>query len=232
MKIRKRRRIPGYFFLFLWLTAAILAPLGNGMAETERFTVIVDAGHGGEDGGAVAKDGTVEKDLNLAVALLLKASLEEAGITVLMTRSEDDDTDGLSGFHKRKDLEARAALGNESGADLYVSIHMNASRSDKDGGFQVWYGSGNGDGQRAAERISTAVEGKRICNRIRAVKQVPETLYIFRTLHIPNVLVECGFLSNGADLQKLRDENFQKELTEALCKGICDYLSGISSEIT
>ena len=74
MKFRKNRRIAGYFFLLLWLSAAILAPLGQGKAETEEFKVILDAGHGGEDGGAVAKDGTVEKDLNLAVALLLKAS--------------------------------------------------------------------------------------------------------------------------------------------------------------
>lgn len=209
-----------------------LSPMLHGMAEEPNYLVIVDPGHGGTDGGAVGDDGTVEKNLNLTIALLLKEKLEAAGMRVIMTRQTDEDTDGLTGFHKRQDLEERAKIGNESGADAYVSIHINASTSRKDQGFQAWFGKGNADSKSLAQRVSKAVEDAGICNRIRAVKQVPETLYIFRTVHIPSVLVECGFISNASDLHKLQQETFRNDLCTALCKGIKDYLSGNNSRIT
>ena len=208
------------------------SPILHGMAEEPEYLVIVDPGHGGTDGGAVGDDGTVEKNLNLTIALLLKEKLEEAGMRVILTRQTDEDTDGLTGFHKRQDLEERAKIGNESGADIYVSIHINASTSRKDQGFQAWFGKGNEDSPLLAKSISKAVEDAKICHRIRTVKQVPETLYIFRTVKIPSVLVECGFISNAADLHKLQQETFRNDLCTALCKGIKDYLSGNNSRIT
>jgi len=232
MNYGKKRQLFGCFILFLCFLASVAGLLTAGNEEEVRYTVVLDPGHGGEDGGAVGCDGTVEKNLNLALAGLVKLGLESRGINVLMTRTEDDDTDGLSGFHKRRDLEARAETGNSSGADLYVSIHMNASVSGKDYGFQVWYGSGNAEGKRAAEILSATVEERKICNRIRAVKKVPETLYIFRTVRIPNLLVECGFISNASDMYKLNQETFRQQLAEALCDGICAYLSGINSDMT
>lgn len=232
MKKWVQQRILGGFILCLCLAAAIIAPLTRGNAEQSPHTVVIDAGHGGTDGGAVAADGTVEKDLNLMLALKLKEKLEERKIQVIMTRTEDDDTDGITGFHKRADLEARAKIGNESDATLFVSLHINASPSEKDRGFQVWYGKGNPDGQRAAALLSEAVAKREICTRIRAVKQVPETLYIFRTVTVPSLLVECGFLSNREDLQRLKEDSFRTALCDALCEGIVDYLSGINSDIT
>lgn len=232
MKKTQLRRGLGIVLLILWLFALSISPILQVMAEAPEYTVIVDPGHGGTDGGAVGDDGTVEKNLNLIIALLLKEKLEEEGIQVIMTRQTDEDTDGLTGFHKRQDLEERARIGNESGADLYVSIHINASTVRKDQGFQAWYGKGNPDGQRLAERITQSVENAAICTRIRAVKQVPETLYIFRTVTIPSVLVECGFISNAADLYKLKQETFRNELCTSLCEGIVNYLSESNSRIT
>ena len=231
MKKSTQNRVLGVTVLALCLFAALLAPITTGNAEEPIHTVVLDAGHGGEDGGAVAGDGTLEKDLNLTIALRLKEKLETENITVIMTRTTDDDTDGLSGFHKRKDLEARANLGNNSQADLYVSIHINASRSAKDRGFQIWYGKGNAEGEVAATQICEHVANRNICTRIRAVKQVPETLYIFRTVKIPSLLVECGFLSNNEDLQKLKGEEHQNALCDAICEGIVCYFAGINSEI-
>lgn len=232
MKRERFRKIFGLGAVILWLIAAGTVPILRGMAEEPRYTVVVDPGHGGTDGGAVGDDGTVEKHLNLSIASLLKEKLEKKGITVIMTRQTDEDTDELTGFHKRQDLEQRARLGNESGADAYVSIHINASTARKDQGFQAWYGSGNPDGQRLAERITAAVKQKNICTRIRGVRQVPETLYIFRTVTIPSVLVECGFISNSADLYRLKQEGFRNEMCEALCDGIVAYLTESNSRIT
>ncbi len=226
------RRGLGIGIVVLWFLALLTVPILRMFAEEPTYTVILDPGHGGTDGGAVGDDGTIEKHLNLTIALLLQEKLEAEGIRVIMTRQTDEDTDGLTGFHKRQDLEQRAKIGNESGADLYVSIHINASTTRKDQGFQVWYGSGNPEGQHLAEIITQTVKDASICTRIRAVKKVPETLYIFRTVTIPSVLVECGFISNSADLHKLKQETFRNDLCTALCKGIEDYLAGNSSRMT
>lgn len=232
MRKEKFQRGIGIAIALLWVIAVFTVPILKVMAEEPTPVVVVDPGHGGTDGGAVGDDGTVEKNLNLTIALLLKEKLEEKGISVIMTRQTDEDTDGLTGFHKRQDLEERARLGNESGADCYVSIHINASSTRKDQGFQVWYGSGNADGELLAAEITESVKNAAICSRIRAVKQVPKTLYIFRTVTIPSVLVECGFISNAADLHKLKQETFRKELCDALCNGILSYLKGINSRMT
>ncbi len=232
MKKANIQRGIGIGIAILWILALATTPLLQLMAEAPTYTVIVDPGHGGTDGGAVGDDGTVEKHLNLTIALLLKEKLEEKEIKVIMTRQTDEDTDGLTGFHKRLDLEERARIGNESGADLYVSIHINASTTRKDQGFQVWYGSGSPDAPRLAQAVTDAVDAAQICTRIRAIKQVPETLYIFRTVTIPCVLVECGFISNAADLYKLKQETFRQDLCRALCDGILTYLTGSNSRIT
>ncbi len=231
----KKQKMKRGFALLMGISLALtifLSPILHGMAEEPEYLVIVDPGHGGTDGGAVGDDGTVEKNLNLSIALLLKETLEEQGIRVIMTRETDEDTDGLTGFHKRQDLEQRAKLGNESGADAYISIHINASTARKDQGFQVWFGKGNTNSDQLAQSITKAVQESKICNRTRSVKQVPETLYIFRTVTVPSVLVECGFISNATDLHKLQQETFRKELCIALSKGILNYLSGSNSRIT
>lgn len=232
MKTKGFQRGIGIGLGILTVFILFLFPIVHGMAEEPEYRVIIDPGHGGMDGGAVGDDGTVEKNLNLTIALLLKEKLEAEGITVIMTRQTDEDTDGLTGFHKRQDLEERAKLGNESSADAYISIHINASTSRLDQGFQAWYGTGNKDSDRLAEELSKTVEEAQICNRIRLVRPVPETLYIFRTVTIPSVLVECGFISNAADLHQLQQETFRKELCDALCKGIKNYLSGNNSRMT
>ena len=231
MKRRKSRKIAGILVLILGVIALTTALITRGEETEHIFTVVLDPGHGGEDGGAVAADGTVEKNLNLSLSLRLKEMLERDGIRVIMTRTEDSDTDGAVGFHKKQDLQNRVKTAQESDACLYVSIHINASTSPKDQGFQIWYGSGNPTGREAAEHLTKAVEEKGICTRIRAIKQVPDTLYIFRTVSIPSLLVECGFLSNAADLYRLKREDFQEALCHALCEGILGYLSGISSDI-
>lgn len=229
MRNHRFRRIFAAATLTLIGGAIVTGTVLRGQAEAPQITVAVDAGHGGTDGGAVAKDGTLEKDLNLSIALILKEALEKRGAAVILTRTADDDTDGSpEGFFKKKDLERRAEIGGGDGVDLFLSIHCNASTSTADKGFQVWYGMQNREGERLAESICRSVDEAKICTRIRAVKQVPESLYLFRTLTIPNLLIECGFLTNRQDLELLKSTEFQKNLCEAICDGIFDYYSGIN----
>ena len=228
MKNHRFRRIFAIITLILIGGTIITGTVLQGQAEAPRITIAVDAGHGGTDGGAVAKDGTPEKDLNLSIAILLREELEKRGAEVILTRTADDDTDGSAeGFFKKKDLERRAEIGGRDGIDLFLSIHCNASTSTADKGFQVWYGMQNQVGERLAESICGRVDEAKICTRIRAVKQVPEGLYLFRTLTIPNLLIECGFLTNRQDLELLKSTDFQKSLCNAICDGIFDYYSGI-----
>lgn len=229
MKKHRLRRIFAIMALILIGGTIVTGTVLQGQAEAPRITVAVDAGHGGTDGGAVAKDGTLEKDLNLSIALLLKEALEKRGAAVILTRTTDDDTDGSAeGFFKKKDLERRAEIGGGEGIDLFLSIHCNASTSTADKGFQVWYGMQNPKGALLAESVCRSVDNAKICTRIRAVKQVPEGLYLFRTLRIPNLLIECGFLTNRQDLELLKSTEYQKKLCEAICDGIFDYYSGIN----
>ena len=223
MKKDRWKRWIGMGMILLCAAAAVTSRLLPAQAEVKTYTVVVDPGHGGEDGGAVGEDGTLEKDLNLQIALLLKEQLEQHGFTVVMTRQTDEDTDGLNGFHKKQDLAARVQRTAEVNADLFLSVHINASSSRQDKGFQVWYGTGNNDGQALAEAIKNKVEEAQICTRIRVVKPVPESLYVFRTVTVPNVLIECGFISNAEDRRLLQQPEHRLRLAEAICAGVMDY---------
>ena len=185
-------------------------------------TVILDAGHGGADGGAVSQNNVEEKDLNLTLALLLRDRLQQDGHQIIMTRESDTDTDGQDGFYKRRDLERRVEVAAESDAVLFVSLHMNASTSPQDKGFQVFH-TKQAASRAAAIAIRTAVEQAHITLRMRELKTVPADLYLFKHLPIPSVLVECGFLSNPEDEALLTDPTFMEKMADALAKGISEW---------
>ncbi len=219
----------GIVLSLLLLTGIVLAVFQlPRVLEAEKTTpviVVIDPGHGGQDGGATHADGTMEKDLNLQFSLRLKEKLEQNGIQVIMTRETDTDTDGVKGFQKKQDLIQRAKIANNSQASAFVSIHMNSSSSPDDLGFQIFYGSFHKDSRVFAEKIRDHVRDANICYRIREVKAVPSSLYVFRTVTLPTVLVECGFLSNAKDRALLKQESFQNAFTDAVCQGILQYLS-------
>ena len=232
MKKKSIKTLLGIGICFLCAAVIVVPALLSSDAESTQKIIVVDPGHGGEDGGAVGDDGSLEKDLNLQIALTLKEKLEACGYTVVMTRETDEDTDRLNGFHKKLDLTERVQTAESAKADLFLSVHINASTSARDQGFQVWYGTGNNNGKFLAEQIRSHVEEANVSSRIRVVKPVPETLYIFRTLQIPNVLIECGFISNAEDLYQLKQESFRAKLCEAIALGVTDYFSEKKEAIT
>ena len=188
--------------------------------------ICVDAGHGGYDGGARARDsGLWEKHLNLAVAEQTRQALEGLGAQVIMTRTEDIDyaaaaNDGAT--RKRRDMNHRLALAREGGAQLLVSIHMNEYRDRSVSGPQVFYTKGHDASRLLAGCLQEAL--------IQALKPPKERAaqagdyYILR-LAIPSVLVECGFISNPQEEKQLLDKTYQQQLGEAIAQGICTYFA-------
>ncbi len=190
--------------------------------------VILDAGHGGADGGAVGSDGTAEKDLNLQVALKTQALLEQSGCTVFMTRSEDISLSTPEDDEKRQrktaDLNNRKKMVEEYGVEAFVSIHMNTFPDPQYGGTQVFYAKTPQNSKKLAECIQQEVAAFDPENT-RVAKDGTNGIYVLQETNVPSVVVECGFLSNSKDLERLKTEEYQNELANAVFCGITKFFS-------
>ncbi len=192
----------------------------------EEFTVIIDAGHGGADPGAVSSDNVLEKDLNLLVASYVSEYLANKGIKVLMTREEDKML-SIEGSHlskKTQDLKARTNLANSHPNGILVSIHMNKFSDTSVHGLQVWHSSNGRLSEILAEKIQTNVASTIQKNNKRQIKKDNNSIYVLRNSKIPAVLVECGFLSNPDEVSLLKDKNYQQQLSKSIADGILLYL--------
>lgn len=181
--------------------------------------ILVDAGHGGSDGGARARDsGVWEKEINLRTALALQTALKEAGAQVLMTRESDMEYDRS----KRRDLTARLDIARQGGAHMLLSIHMNEYRSRRESGPQVFYRAG----QEKSRLLAGAIQEAMI--RGLAPAKARSALagdYFMLSLDIPSVLVECGFLSNAAEEKLLLTDAYRERVALAIRDGVMEYFS-------
>lgn len=188
--------------------------------------IVIDAGHGIPDGGAVGNNGTLEAEINLKIALKLQELLEASGATVILTRSDEngiyENEESSIGKKKVSDIKNRVKIGNESSADIFVSIHLNKIPQEKYSGWQVFYKEGSEEGKKLAEMIQNALKEtiKKENNRI--AKSI-DNVYIIKHVEIPTVIVECGFLSNYAEEQELNKDEYQDELAYGIYMGIMDY---------
>lgn len=192
----------------------------------EEFTVIIDAGHGGIDPGAVGIDNVLEKDLNLLVANFVSEYLANKGVRVLMTRSEDKqlEIEGSRLSAKTQDLRARVDIANSHSNGILVSIHMNTFSDSSAQGLQVWYSANGKLSEILAQDIQTNVAKTVQPNNKRQIKKDPNSIYILRNSKIPAALVECGFLSNPDEVELLKDKKYQQELSKSIADGILIYL--------
>ena len=227
----------------IFLTLAIFLPIGMFMFQTatnintsktvatmatpvSSKTIIVDAGHGGEDGGAVSNNGVSEAEINLKIALKLQQLLEQSGSNVVLTRSENNaiyDVDKKTLREKKNsDIRNRVKIGNGSSADIFVSIHLNKIPQEQYYGWQTFFKDGNEDGKRLATCIQNNLnetmqkENKRTPLKINNV-------YIIKHVEIPTVIVECGFLSNSEEEKQLQQEEYQTKLAWGIYNGIMEY---------
>ena len=192
-------------------------------------TIVVDAGHGGPDGGAVSKRGAVEKDLNLAIALFLRDYLQQAGALVIMTREDDRDLadEGTRGFSRRKteDLLRRVELIRREKPDLVVSIHMNSIPSPRWSGAQTFYYPNHPDNAELAALIQDEIR-RNLENTKRVAGKVNDVFLLKAIEDIPSVLVEVGFLSNPQEAGRLADPEYQRAAAACIYQGILRYVSG------
>lgn len=192
-----------------------------------RKTVIIDPGHGGYDGGAVAQDGTVEKNINLAISLKLKDQLEFGGYKTVMTRSSDVDTDESDSdkYNKKSDLETRLALMKKYPNAIYVSIHLNKFTASSAKGAQVFYSPDFKEAANLGNCIQNSISSKLQKDNERVIKKGTKSTYLLYNAKVPAVIVECGFISNISELKKLKSEEYQSQMAFAVYSGINDYFS-------
>lgn len=186
----------------------------------DKKCIVIDAGHGGFDPGKVAADGINEKNINLAIASKLSTFLEEGGAVIRNTRVEDS---SLSDS-KRQDLKSRAEIANNSKADIFISIHQNSFPKSNVKGAQVFYYKGSEEGKRLASFIQNRLKEVVDINNGRIAK-ANDSYYVLKQIKIPSVIVECGFLSNSVEHNKLISSEYQEKLAWAIYMGILDYFN-------
>jgi len=180
--------------------------------------IIIDVGHGGKDSGTVYDD-IKEKDLNLSIALKLKEELIMNGVDVIMTRDGDYDL-ALPNANRRKksDFDNRIEMINDSGANMYLSIHINYLGNAKYYGAQAFYTKGNND-------IADYIQEEFI-NDLKSPMNsriLSNDIYMYKKLNIPGVLIECGFLSNSKERKLLIDDSYQYKIVRSIVKGLINY---------
>ncbi|MBQ2719268.1 MAG: N-acetylmuramoyl-L-alanine amidase [Clostridia bacterium] len=209
------------------LSRALAAVAPVSAAATTVPVVILDAGHGGEDGGAVGVNGALEKDLNLAVAQGVAALLREKGVAVILTREEDRllyrEEENVKGHRKEYDLKNRLAVAKEHPEALFVSIHMNTFSSPRYSGLQVYYAGTEGSAA-LAEAIQTAVREGLQPENTRRIHAASSSIYLLENAVGRAVLVECGFLSNPAECERLSEKDYQSQLCFSIFCGIMEYI--------
>ena len=186
--------------------------------------VVIDAGHGGFDSGKVGVGSVLEKDINLQIAQKVQKELEDHKIETVMTRRSDQGLyDENEENKKQQDMKKRCDLMNQSGADLAVSIHQNSYTQESVYGPQVFYYETSVKGKELAEDLQETMNQRLQIARPRTVKG-NTTYYILKKTQIPTVIVECGFLSNPQEAEKLCQEDYQEEVAQAICDGILQFL--------
>ena len=228
---KKRLVILGIFLLLVISICVIMQFKEPETKETVALPVsnkviVVDAGHGEPDGGAVSSNGISEAEINLKIALKLHNLLEQSGATVMLTWSDENgiyDLDKETLKQKKvSDIKNRVKIGNSSSADIFVSIHLNKIPQQQYSGWQTFFKKDCENGKKLAtaiqENLKQAVqkENDRVPMKI-------DNVYIVKNVEIPLTIVECGFLSNTEEEKQLQDDNYQNRLSWGIYNGIIDY---------
>ena len=198
----------------------------------KNAVIILDAGHGGEDGGAVAADGTNEKDINLAIANDIAALFEVFSINYIAVRTEDlsvgDNSLPTQRERKKSDIKNREKLVNGTANAIFFSIHQNKYDVAKYSGTQVFYGAQNPESEILAQQIQDSVKALLQPENTRQIMPSGDSIYLLYNATAPSVLTECGFLSNPEELVLLKDSTYQKKMAYAVFCGLQDYLNNFS----
>ena len=233
MIVLKKKRI-GMIFLSLIISLSFATIINkNESVETmawasESKVIVLDAGHGIPDEGAQSDEGITEASINLSIAKKVQKLLEEAGNTVILTRKDENAIydEGCTTIREMKvsDIKNRVKIGNESSADIFVSIHLNKIPQKQYWGWQTFFKENNENSKKLAtciqEGLSNTIDKKN--------KRVPlkiKNIYIVDHVNIPITIVECGFLSNEEEEKLLQTDEYQNKLAQGIYLGILKYFS-------
>ncbi len=235
--MRERIRITVFCVYVLCLFSFIMFSLNksdNKVMSTvnpvnkNEFVIIVDAGHGGSDGGAVASDGTFESVLNLQIANKLNDVLSAVGFNTYMTRTDDNsigDSSSTIRSEKVSDIHKRMDIMNSFENCIFVSVHQNFYPGVSSWGTQVFYSGNNNESELIARSVQLSVSDLIQNDNKRTVKKSGSEIYLLYRAEKPAILVECGFMSNKNELEKLKNDTYQKEIAYSITNGIINYLT-------
>ncbi len=194
-------------------------------SRDKRINLVIDAGHGGIDAGTIGFDGTPEKGINLAIALALYDFASVSGITSFLTRDGDylvyDENDDKT----RSDLYNRMDIINSIHNSLLISIHQNHFEDESQWGMQVWYSPNDEKSPILADDILNIAKSNLQPANERVNKVSDDSYYLLHKAKVTSVMVECGFMSNRQENEKLKDENYQKQLAYSIMLGLSNYIS-------
>lgn len=222
-------------FLMLGLTVGIMIS-GNRLTKIVSSntevpflpSIIIDAGHGGFDGGASGAGGIIEKDINLSIAAKLEEYCRLYGLDVIMVRSEDTDVSNKSGGslseRKKADMKNRLRFTVDNPNSIFISIHQNKFPESKYWGGQVFYGVEHEHSSELAKTIQKNIRSMLQPDNTREIKKATKDLYLLYYSKVPSVIVECGFLSNPEEAAKLNDPAYQQKMAYCIFTSIVEYL--------
>lgn len=220
-----------FFSVFLLISILVLQEIkmasSSQLVEDNYPVIIIDAGHGGEDGGAVGADGTNEKDINLSISLKLNDILTVLGYETRMVRTADisihnPDAD-TTRERKSTDIRNRAAIMEEYENCLYVSIHQNKYEDSRIWGAQTFYSPNDEESKNLAQFIQTSIATKIQPDNKRLIKESGTSIYVLYNATKPAVMVECGFISNPNELSQLQTGDYQSQMAFSITSGIINY---------
>lgn len=199
----------------------------NVKAKNDEFVIVIDCGHGGPDGGAVAADGTVEKDINLKLGHQLRELLTSYGYKVVMTRYKDeficDDHNASLREQNISDLHNRLDIAESYPNSIFISLHMNKFSEESSWGSQLFYSPNDKNSQILAEKIRNRLIANTQKGNERALKEMDDSVYIIYNATHPALLLECGFLSNIKERERFKDNAYRSKFVGDIFEGIIDY---------
>lgn len=202
-----------------------ISALSTGVDDGGKRTVVIDAGHGGDDPGKVGINGSNEKDVNLDIALYLEEYLRAQDVNVIMTRTDDSGLyDSDSSNKKIQDMRRRVEIIEDNSPLLVVSVHQNSYPDESVIGPQVFYYRGSTESMKLAEIVQEELIEKSRTTKPRQVKD-NDNYFLLKKTTCPIVIAECGFLSNYEEAEKLCHDDYQKQIAWGLCLGIMRYLN-------
>lgn len=233
MIIWKRKRV-------ILAAIAVIAVLAEALTYRDIFqvisafaphnyqnTLVLDAGHGGMDGGAVAEDGTMEQDINLAIVQKCQSFSGLFGLNTMLTREDNDsldyDPEKSIRANKIADMHARVRITNSVSNPIFVSVHLNKFSDSSYSGAQVFWSKNNPEGQLLAQQVQKTLTHGLSPARERQAKQAADGIYLMKTLTCPAIIVECGFLSHPEEARLLAQDDYQKRLALCIIGGYLQY---------